>query len=252
MTPLVSEDAVAFWEAQAGAWSAMAEDAQSFYTRRSRLVAELLARHAAAGAVLDLGCGPGFLTRELLRRGFDAYGADIAPAMIDVARAASGEPARFRVSADGAIPFARTFAAITAVGVFPYVGDHARLAADIRAHLHDGAVALASCTNARSLYTASEICRRLVPGRSSRAVLANLLRTGVWSGGFVAVRDRRQAYAPAPFDRVFRAAGLVRIDSVSLYNWRSLDAAPLQRGRIARALARCFGWTYIGVYRAAT
>lgn len=250
-TPLVSEDAVAFWEERAEAWAAMAEDKQSFYTMRSCLVADLVTRHLASGTILDVGCGPGILTRELLRRGFDAYGADIAQAMVDAARAANGDVYRFRRSDGGTIPFDGTFNAITAVGVFPYARDYARLAADIRAHLRDGGIVVASCANSHSIYTASEVCKRLAPGRGTRTVLANLLHTGVWSGGFVDARDRRQAYTPSAFDRVLRAEGLARVHSISLYNWSTFDASPLQRGPIARALARLLGWTYIGVYRAA-
>jgi SAM-dependent methyltransferase len=249
MKPLVSPDAVVFWNAQAAAWSAMADDDLSFYTMRTRWIADLVERHAASGSVLDLGCGPGLLTREFLRRGYDAYGADIAPAMIEAARA-DGDPTRFRVSADGTIPFARSFDTITAVGVFPYARDYGRLAADIRAHVISGGIVAASCTKAGSLYTVSEVCRRLVPGRSSLAVVRNLIRTGLWSAGFVDRRSSRQSYTPSSFDAVLRSAGLERIDSLSLYNWSAFDARPFKRGRVARCVARFLAWTYVGVYRA--
>ena len=39
-----------------------------------------------AGPVADIGCGPGHLTAYLRERGVDAFGIDLSPTMIDVAR----------------------------------------------------------------------------------------------------------------------------------------------------------------------
>jgi SAM-dependent methyltransferase len=40
----------------------------------------------AGGPVADLGCGPGHFTAHLRDRGLDAFGVDLSPAMIDIAR----------------------------------------------------------------------------------------------------------------------------------------------------------------------
>ena len=40
------------------------------------------------GPVGDLGCGPGRVTSYLRQRGLDAFGVDLSPAMVEVARAA--------------------------------------------------------------------------------------------------------------------------------------------------------------------
>jgi ubiquinone/menaquinone biosynthesis C-methylase UbiE len=45
-----------------------------------------LARSAGDGPVADVGCGPGRITGHLHRAGLDAFGIDLSPAMIDVAR----------------------------------------------------------------------------------------------------------------------------------------------------------------------
>nr|WP_206324314.1 class I SAM-dependent methyltransferase [Streptomyces sp. HNM0574] len=42
----------------------------------------------APGPVAELGCGPGQLTAHLRGLGLDAFGVDLSPAMIDLARAA--------------------------------------------------------------------------------------------------------------------------------------------------------------------
>jgi SAM-dependent methyltransferase len=51
------------------------------------LFAELVLA-AGGGPVGDLGCGPGRVTGYLRRRGLDAFGVDLSPAMVEVARAA--------------------------------------------------------------------------------------------------------------------------------------------------------------------
>jgi SAM-dependent methyltransferase len=49
------------------------------------LFAELV-RAQGNGPVADVGCGPGRLTGHLRGAGLDAFGVDLSPAMIDVAR----------------------------------------------------------------------------------------------------------------------------------------------------------------------
>jgi SAM-dependent methyltransferase len=54
------------------------------------------------GPVADLGCGPGHLTAHLRSLGLDAFGVDLSPAMIELARAA--EPSvRFEVGSMAAL-----------------------------------------------------------------------------------------------------------------------------------------------------
>ncbi|WP_037605019.1 class I SAM-dependent DNA methyltransferase [Streptacidiphilus rugosus] len=43
-------------------------------------------RSAGGGAVADVGCGPGRITAHLRSLGVDAFGIDLSPAMIEVAR----------------------------------------------------------------------------------------------------------------------------------------------------------------------
>ena len=47
--------------------------------------AELVSGHGG-GVVADLGCGPGRITAHLHSLGLDAFGVDLSPAMIEVAR----------------------------------------------------------------------------------------------------------------------------------------------------------------------
>lgn len=252
MNALVSGDAIAFWNARAGDWDSRVR-ADPFYEERERIVGELVSRHAAPSAsVLEVGCATGTLAEQLLSRGFDAYGCDIAEEMIDAAVRRNGASHRFRVSSDGSIPFDRAFDAVIAVGVFPYVADHRRFAAHLHAHLAPGGVLVASSTNRMSLYTAvllAKHLRRFAWSAEWRAVAANLLRTGVWSGGFTNGRAAQCRSARA-FDAMMRESGLARIDAVDLFNIAALDRNVPARGAVARTCARIAAWTHIGVYRA--
>lgn len=50
------------------------------------LLEDFAGRVRGRGPVLDAGCGPGRVTRHLADRGVDAFGVDLSPAMIRVAR----------------------------------------------------------------------------------------------------------------------------------------------------------------------
>jgi SAM-dependent methyltransferase len=48
-----------------------------------------LVRQAGGGAVADVGCGPGHVTAYLRDRGVDAFGTDLSPQLVAIARAAN-------------------------------------------------------------------------------------------------------------------------------------------------------------------
>jgi SAM-dependent methyltransferase len=56
------------------------------YLRASLAVFAELVRNAGAGPVADVGCGPGYVTRHLNDLGVDAFGIDLSPEMIAIAR----------------------------------------------------------------------------------------------------------------------------------------------------------------------
>ena len=51
-----------------------------------RAALTLFASLVDGGPVADVGCGPGHVTAHLHRLGVDAFGVDLSPAMVDVAR----------------------------------------------------------------------------------------------------------------------------------------------------------------------
>ena len=56
------------------------------YVRAALALFAEKARLAGGGSVADVGCGPGHVTAHLRELGLDAFGVDLSPAMVDVAR----------------------------------------------------------------------------------------------------------------------------------------------------------------------
>lgn len=56
------------------------------YLRASLALFAEAVRDAGGGRVADIGCGPGYVTRHLHDLGVDAFGIDLSPAMIAIAR----------------------------------------------------------------------------------------------------------------------------------------------------------------------
>ena len=56
------------------------------YLRASLSLFAELVRAAGGGPVADVGCGPGYVTRHLHDLGVDAFGIDLSPEMIAIAR----------------------------------------------------------------------------------------------------------------------------------------------------------------------
>lgn len=58
------------------------------YLRASLALFAELVREAGGGPVVDVGCGPGYVTRHLQDLGVDAFGIDLSPEMVAIARSA--------------------------------------------------------------------------------------------------------------------------------------------------------------------
>jgi SAM-dependent methyltransferase len=99
---------------------------------------------AAAGPVLEIGCGTGRLLREALRRGVDAWGIDVSPAMVERCRAQLSQEERERVGVADAVSLRleRRFALVAApfrvLSHVTAVDDQLRLLGAVRDHLVPG------------------------------------------------------------------------------------------------------------------
>ncbi len=89
------------------------------------------------GPTLDLGCGPGRLTRALVVRGLDCLGVDVAPVAVALARS-GGTPVLHASAFDAVLDDSRWATVLLADGNIGIGGDPVRLLERCRALLTDG------------------------------------------------------------------------------------------------------------------
>jgi ubiquinone/menaquinone biosynthesis C-methylase UbiE len=110
--------------------------------------------HLSRGSrLLDLGCGPGLLTRDLARMGFCGVGLDASPAMIEHStRQATAEgnsnPWTYQLGDVEALPFPdESFDAAVCAGVIDYLPTDDKLLAEVARILKPGGRFLLCFTN---------------------------------------------------------------------------------------------------------
>jgi 2-polyprenyl-3-methyl-5-hydroxy-6-metoxy-1,4-benzoquinol methylase len=91
-TPFTDSEAAAAWNRGAKAWNAFVESGADYYRHEVHGPALLSACEPLRGLrVLDLGCGQGFFSRHLARRGARVVGVDVAKDLLAVAQAREAE-----------------------------------------------------------------------------------------------------------------------------------------------------------------
>jgi SAM-dependent methyltransferase len=101
------------------------------------------------GALCDLGCGGGQLLVHAARLGWRVTGVDVAPAMVEEARALAAElPVELVVAAydENELP-EHSFDAVTAIGLIEYLAEDGPLFAEARRLLKPGGRFAVSCRN---------------------------------------------------------------------------------------------------------
>ncbi|HTT03241.1 MAG TPA: bifunctional 2-polyprenyl-6-hydroxyphenol methylase/3-demethylubiquinol 3-O-methyltransferase UbiG [Steroidobacteraceae bacterium] len=117
---------------------------------RARFVAERVRLEGARA--LDVGCGGGLLTESLCSAGAEVTGIDLAPAMIEVARAHAAEQGRAVnyqvVSAQSlAATQAHTFDVVTCMEMLEHVPDPAAMLVSLAALVRPGGALFVSTIN---------------------------------------------------------------------------------------------------------
>jgi 2-polyprenyl-3-methyl-5-hydroxy-6-metoxy-1,4-benzoquinol methylase len=256
-TMFSSQQAIEFWSKEAEKFLTVSRQPNSFYHKRNEIIARLACKHASPCAALDVGSAEGDLVLKLCNLGYTAYGTDISRPMIDkaVSKAALILPeaaARFRLTQGSTLPFVEKFDLITVIGVLPYVNDHAAYVAYLSSMLNKDGILIITCTNPFSFYNFAEVMKHVARLRFDKSWLLqwkNMCRTGLHSGGFVDLENKRQVHSAHALKKLLRKSGYKVQETVSFYNIGLLDAEPLARGNAEQLFARWFGWTHLAVAR---
>ena len=178
-------------------------DSEHFFRAQKRIVLEMVG--AGPGRVLDIGCGPAVMARDLLDRNFDYWGIDASLEMIRLGRGRVHEhpdAARCRLDIGDAEQLRfddASFDCVISMGVLEYLRPYTRALSEIQRVLRPGGTAVLTVPNRKCAY---HMTRRLYDIARSFA----LRPPG---------RFRLNRCVPADLDAQLAQAGLTKIESRS-------------------------------------
>jgi SAM-dependent methyltransferase len=154
--PLSSEEQVKrLFSGRVGEWAAGYADPEPWSLSGQTLISRLRfalemveASVPPASKILDVGCGTGETAAQLLRRGYEVWGLDVAEPMIAYARRRCGSK-QFQVGDIRNMPFRdNTFDAVVCLGVIEYVETDERALREMWRVLKPGGRAVVSTPSA--------------------------------------------------------------------------------------------------------
>ena len=193
-------------------------------------------RHLPA---LDIGCGPGSITRELKKYGFNPFSIDISYQMLINNRQNTGSVVKqSQCSADAICYKDNSFDVVTAAGVLEYVANDQRMLGEIMRVLKPGGMLIISVptkfvisTSVRST-VGKYLFKMEIPDIYHRQYRPAAIRKLVKRAGFNIVESISHHFVFFPFDYLFPKAS--QQSDLTLTRWF----------RHNRWLAK-FGKTYI-------
>ena len=124
--------------------------------KRRQGVLDLCQETEKGGSILDVGCGAGLTSLELVRRGFNVQGIDISPNMIEHARSEAAREnlkCEFQVGLANELPYPDNhFDTAVAMGLIEYVSDDSPVLREILRVLKGDGRFILNMPNATSLY----------------------------------------------------------------------------------------------------
>jgi ubiquinone/menaquinone biosynthesis C-methylase UbiE len=161
---------------------------------QKRDAARLLGAPAGGRRLLDVGCGTGHWSAFFARRGYRVTGIDVAPAMIEAARAAVPNGS-FRVADACELPFARaSFDVVAAMATLEFLADPAAAAREMARCARPGGTLLVGTLNRLAPLNRRRVAAGKQPYASARLLAPKELKDLLAPWGTV----RMLASAPSP------------------------------------------------------
>jgi ubiquinone/menaquinone biosynthesis C-methylase UbiE len=141
---------------------------QSYLTRKSYVLEMIDMAARDDTTILDIGCGPGIYTADLLDRGFDVYGIDISPNMIELATKSienhqNKVNAQLNVGVPTELKFADNFFdIIICIGVISYIADIDQALKEIDRVLKPGGTVIFQGSNKYSPFEIEHAVRKAI------------------------------------------------------------------------------------------
>ena len=148
-------------------------EAQPSYRAQKALVLGML--EGVQGRILDLGCGPALMEPSFLALGFEAWGLDVSPEMIEAGRALVPHPKCHLAVGDAcSLQFASGFFdAVVSMGLLEYVPDYSPVLREVRRVLRPGGVAIFTVPSRVSPYHLAGRAWRALRGRKASSLSEN-------------------------------------------------------------------------------
>jgi ubiquinone/menaquinone biosynthesis C-methylase UbiE len=144
-----------YFDAEALEYVREREQQVSFQSQK-HLVLDML--QGVSGRALDIGCGPAMMEEALLERGFEVWGIDASPQMIEYGNqrmAGHRMGTRCHLALGDAERLAwpeNTFDAVISMGVLEYLSSYDRMIGEISRTLRPGGIAVLTVPNRLSSY----------------------------------------------------------------------------------------------------
>ena len=169
------------------------------------------------GRVLDVGCGPGILTADLLRKAYEVWGIDLSPNMVQEGRRTlEGNPlgtnAHFAVGNIERLAFPDGhFDAVICSGILSYLEDPAIGLGEVYRVLKPGGIAIITVPTKRRGY-------RLVKDLALRFFRPMFRNTGTMLGKkVIRLSFTHRRYRPWELDRLVRGMGFHKVSSAHFH-----------------------------------
>jgi len=155
------------------------EDQNWWFRSRNRLILETLRRvFPRAGSVLEIGCGTGFVLRDLVRAGYEVTGSELFPRGIEHARRRASEATFVQLDARS-LPYRGAFDVVAALDVIEHVADDESVLSEMAAAVRPGGGVMITVPQHRWLWSKADDFAHHERRYTRRDLVTKLERAGL-------------------------------------------------------------------------